>query len=1104
MLTRLTNRLDRLYREREERYRAGVLLMVLGISVAGNLLFPLSLVLAARSMTPAQHVAVLASTLGALLNVAVGFVLLYMGHRRLAAWVFLLIQWAMVILLSIPFGLSGGWAAVVPMVIVMAGLVLSWQGTLALAALFVAGMVAAGLLQVYNIPPTPPATGDEIILHLGLAVGATLVTGSVVSVLSGQIARLMEESLSWIRRMHAVFAVGRSVSTITGLKEMLLAVIERIQEGFDFYHAQILLVKEDGHKLTIQASTAPDIQQLLREFDPPTVGEESVIGQAALGRAVVVNDVAASPLFRPEKHFPHTQSEAALPMMTGGRVLGVLDVMSASPNVFSSESVRALQALANQVAVAIQTTSEAAPESAVLEALDPILSASRDIMTAPDAEAIVEVLHGSVLAPFDHISLVQVRYRNPGEATLEELAVWDRDGAAPGSETPVELCEAADEEALILLDVFNLPEAWVPYQPFLRDHLALGSVGIFPLRGRARPVGYLLVGKRQPYVFSDREHRTLLALSVQIALLLENKLLQQEFEARSERVRRLNAFIETVSTTSSMTQLYHVLTTHIAGVIDYQYLSLALLEPDGPALRMVQLRSPDGHPGPLEAVSPPDAVIERALGERQAVIVGDVMDLPESDVWLMAGVRSLAAAPLVMEGVLLGALIVGREETNTFVPQEAALLERMALQVAIAIQNIRLLEQTQTSVEDIATLLFASQHMAGAGTPENVILALSEILANKDAVDRVVIFQGRPEDTYPPSFFEVAALWSRSEELGQPDMTVGDRIPRDDFPFLLGGQNPNEAILFAPIETDARLDEPARTALSRMAARAAFRLPIKREQHWFGEALLISCGGVSFSPTEMYYYQAIADQAALALESARLVDRLSASVVEATTLYSTSLSVSVARNIDEIVEVALSQFVTLNDAARGYLYLAHPDPARRREAVRLAAWWEGGQIHWPETESYVAPASVPVLGQVPLVDEYYVFNEAVDDEQLNEAVREAFRARGVGAAVILHLSAGPDWMGSVILESGEGQMFSENAIELCRGIADICGLALNLQTALHRSRRMATQEQTLRLISDRIRSAPDVESVLRIAVEELGQALNMKEGAARLKGGGNG
>jgi GAF domain-containing protein len=1077
-----------------------MLLMVLGISIAGNLLFPLSLVLAFASMSFEQRIAVLASTLAALLSVGGGFVLLYVGRRRLGTWFFLVAQWLIIVLSSIPFGLGGGWTAAVPMMIVLAGFLLTWRGTLALAALFVLGMFGIGVLQVYNIPPTPPATGDEIILHLGLVVGSTLVTGSVVSVLSGQIAGLVEESLRWIRRMHAVFSVGRSMSTITDFREMLLAVVEQVQEGFDFYHAQIFLIQEDGSDLALQASTAPDVEQLLRTLDRPTVGEESVIGRAALGRAVVVNDIADNELFRPQKHLPDTKAQAALPMMTGGRVIGVLDVTSVSPNAFANESVRALQALANQIAVAIQTTSEAAPEAAVLEALDPVFRASREIMTASDAGGIIDTLRERVLGGFDHISLVQFRDALDG-VMLEEVGGWDCDGASPGSETPVALCRAADEEALIISDVFDLSEAWADYQPFLRDRLALGSVGIFPLRGRARPIGYLLVGKRQPHVFSEREHRTLLSLSGQIALLLENRLLQQEFQERAGRLNRLNAFIEAASAISSMESLYDVMAAHVAGIMNYCYLSLALLEPDQETLRVIQMRSPDGRPGIVETLSPQDTASGRALEGRQIVVAGDVMDLADGDMWLMAGVRALAVAPVLAGEKPLGTINLGRDEVDSFTPEEVSILEQVASQVGIAIKNIRTMEQIQLTMEDLATLLFASQHMLEAGSSEDILQALTQILSGKASVDRVIVLRGGPEDTYPPSFFEVATVWNRTEEYAQLGPEEGKRYTRENFPFIIHEEDPNETVFYENIEREPRLDEAARNSLREMGIRAIIRLPMTRGQRWYGEALLISCGGASLVQADTQLYQTIVDQAAFALESAGLVDRLSTSVVESRALYTTSYAVGVAQSVEDIVNVALSQLVTLNDAARGYLYLTDPDPALRSERVRLAAWWEGGGIHWPEADTYVVPESVPVLAEVTPTNEYDIFNDAANDETLGEAVRESFRARGVSSVAVIHLRAGVDWMGAVVLEGGEDHAFSDDTVELCRGIANLCGLALNLQLALRRSRGMATQEQILRLISDRIRSAPDVESVLRIAVNELGRVLNLEEGAARLKGG---
>jgi GAF domain-containing protein len=64
-------------------------------------------------------------------------------------------------------------------------------------------------------------------------------------------------------------------------------------------------------------------------------------------------DVGEDAVFFDNPDLPETRSEVALPLRARGDIIGVLDVQSEEPEAFSEEDVRALQAIADQVAVAV-------------------------------------------------------------------------------------------------------------------------------------------------------------------------------------------------------------------------------------------------------------------------------------------------------------------------------------------------------------------------------------------------------------------------------------------------------------------------------------------------------------------------------------------------------------------------------------------------------------------------------------------------------------------------------------------------------------------------------------------------------------------------------
>jgi signal transduction histidine kinase len=84
------------------------------------------------------------------------------------------------------------------------------------------------------------------------------------------------------------------------------------------------------------------------------VGGLSMIGTAIVQkRAIIALDVGEEPVHFKNPHLPLTRSEMALPLMVGEKVIGALTVQSTEEAAFSDEDIQSLQAMADQLAVAI-------------------------------------------------------------------------------------------------------------------------------------------------------------------------------------------------------------------------------------------------------------------------------------------------------------------------------------------------------------------------------------------------------------------------------------------------------------------------------------------------------------------------------------------------------------------------------------------------------------------------------------------------------------------------------------------------------------------------------------------------------------------------------
>jgi GAF domain-containing protein len=169
--------------------------------------------------------------------------------------------------------------------------------------------------------------------------------------------------------LEAASEVGRAATSILEIDRLIWRVADLIRRRFDLYHVGLFLVDATGGWAEYRAGSGTGGYALAEEEFRLEVGGPSMVGWCtAHARARVAQDVGQETRRVEHALVPQTRSEAALPLVARGVVIGALSVQSDKQGAFDQDAVRSLQSMADQVAVALDNARLFAETEAALEA----------------------------------------------------------------------------------------------------------------------------------------------------------------------------------------------------------------------------------------------------------------------------------------------------------------------------------------------------------------------------------------------------------------------------------------------------------------------------------------------------------------------------------------------------------------------------------------------------------------------------------------------------------------------------------------------------------------------------------------------------------------
>jgi GAF domain-containing protein/HAMP domain-containing protein len=167
-----------------------------------------------------------------------------------------------------------------------------------------------------------------------------------------EMARLLSERRA--QELESISEISSLISSEQRLDVLLPLITRLVSERFDFYHVGIFFIDRTKQYAELQAANSEGGKLMLARGHRLEVGHTGIVGNVAkTGQARIALDVGADAVYFDNPDLPQTRSEMALPLHVRGETIGVIDIQSTKPGVFTENDAKTLSILADQIAIAI-------------------------------------------------------------------------------------------------------------------------------------------------------------------------------------------------------------------------------------------------------------------------------------------------------------------------------------------------------------------------------------------------------------------------------------------------------------------------------------------------------------------------------------------------------------------------------------------------------------------------------------------------------------------------------------------------------------------------------------------------------------------------------
>ena len=399
------------------------------------------------------------------------------------------------------------------------------------------------------------------------------------------------------------------------------------------------------------------------------------------------------------------------------------------------------------------------------------------------------------------------------------------------------------------------------FDPVARAEGTVTQVAV-PIVHEGRPLGVLLAARRTPRPFGLGDIQVLARLADAASVACHHALLYQQATSRAATIEHLWQVGQALVHPLTLPETLNRVVQAARELLRTEHAVLTLWSEAAQVLTTAARAGGEDQRLPRR-FRPGEGAHGTVAATRRPLIVNDYAAFPTRVRELSTVLTATTVVPLLIEGRLIGTLgVYATRPGRTFTAEDLRLLEFLAQPAAIALENARLHGAVVRRAEELAALLRATQTIMDGLDLRVILERIVEEASRIVRLPYVTVF-----------------LLDQKARVLRPGAVVGATLP-PGFRIRLGESfSGTVAATGQPLVVPDTRNDPRRllTEQERGFEFVSYLgLPIKVRGEVVGVLAFYSTAPWHSDPEELPYLSSFADQAAIALENARLFDQVRA------------------------------------------------------------------------------------------------------------------------------------------------------------------------------------------------------------------------------------